>query len=351
MHDWSNQPLPLDLFDYDLPEERIAQQPARPRDASRLLLLSRRAEGLEHRRFGELPDLLQPSDLLVVNTTEVVPARLWARKPTGGRVELLLCRPQGAVRSATMWEVMARPGRALRPGGALVLEDDTVVHVRDRCGELTVVETERPLLEVAWDLGEVPLPPYIRRPAGPRAEDREDYQSLFAAEPGAVAAPTASLHFTDRVLAALEARGVRRCPLVLHVGPGTFVPVRNEHAEDVRAHVMHLEWYDIPVETLDAIAVTRARGGRVVAVGTTSVRALESWHQSGEACGEASLFIYPGFVFGVVDAVLTNFHLPRSTLLMLVSAFAGRERILGAYGEAVEQGYRFFSYGDAMLIM
>jgi S-adenosylmethionine:tRNA ribosyltransferase-isomerase len=338
------------LFDYDLPPQRIAQEPARPRDTSRLMVLDRSSDAVAHHAFRELPSLLDAGDLLVVNQTMVVPARLSAKKISGGRVELLACRPaDGSVEEAKAWWVMGRPGRALRPGCELLVAGERLI-VGERVGEMAVVRGERPLLDVMRERGEVPLPPYIERPHGPRAEDPSDYQTLFSRQPGAVAAPTASLHFTDQVLAELAAHGVQRAALTLHVGPGTFVPVRDEHADDVREHSMHAEWYEVPAATCEAVAATREAGHRVVAVGTTTVRALESWHQSGSAVGEADLFIYPGYEFASVDALLTNFHLPRSTLLMLVSAFAGRERVLSAYLEAVRCEYRFFSYGDAMLI-
>ncbi len=295
--------------------------------------------------------MLRAGDLLVVNRTRVIPARLSLRKPTGGRVELLLVRPLGAgVRDATEWEGLGRPGRALKPGAELIAANGSRLTVTARQGELVRVRACAKLWDLMQEVGEVPLPPYIERPNGPRDADRDDYQTVFATEPGAVAAPTAALHFTERVLTALEQRGVRRAEILLHVGPGTFLPVRVEHRADVRQHEMHAERYEIPEATRRAVEATRAVAGRVVAVGTTSVRALETWRQTGDACGESSLFIVPGFEFEVVDAMVTNFHLSGSTLMMLVAAFAGRERILAAYEEAVKEGYRFFSYGDAMLL-
>jgi len=345
-------PLPISLFEYDLPEDRIAQVPARPRDSSRLMRVHRCGGETEHHCFADLPGLLQPADLLVVNATEVIRARLSLRRPTGGQVELLLCRPiDGGVRDARVWSGLARPASAFKRGRTVLAADGTELIAGERLGEQVTVRSKAPLWQLMQSHGEVPLPPYIRRPDGPKQGDVGDYQTLFAKEPGAVAAPTASLHFTERVLGALDARDVKRASLVLHVGPGTFVPVRNEHAEDIREHVMHGEWYDIPEETVLAIEATKARGGRVIGVGTTSVRAMESWSKTGNACGEATLFIYPGYEFGVIDGMITNFHLPRSTLLMMVSAFAGRDLIIAAYEEAVREGYRFFSYGDAMLLL
>ncbi len=343
-----SQALPLALFDYELPPELIAQEPARPRDASRLLRLSRRSGELWHHQFRDLPDLLRAGDLLVVNRTKVIPARLQAQRPTGGRVEVLFLAPRGPLETASSWEVMGRPGDAFKVGKTIIAGGMTLSVVA-RDGANAVLEGESAIWPLLEQRGEVPLPPYIKR-EGPVVSDTADYQTVFAREPGAVAAPTASLHFTDAVLDALSARGVERAEVVLHVGAGTFLPVREEHSEDVRAHAMHPEHYAIPEATAQAIATARARGGRVIPVGTTSLRALESWAATGETSGSSRLFIYPGYEFRVTDALITNFHVPRSTLLMLVSALAGRERILAAYAEAVRERYRFFSYGDAMLI-
>jgi S-adenosylmethionine:tRNA ribosyltransferase-isomerase len=295
--------------------------------------------------------LLAAGDLLVVNRTEVLRARLRLQRPSGGRAELLLCRPRdGGVSAARIWEAMGRPASALRPGLRLSAPDGSGLEIVERQGELVLVRGERPLAQLMATHGQVPLPPYIRRPQGPTARDADDYQSLFASEPGAVAAPTASLHFTERVLGALRQRDITVAGVVLHVGPGTFVPVRDAHFHDVRQHPMHAEWYEVPDGTVAAMAGARAEGRRVVAVGTTVVRALETWAATQRQSGDSELFIFPGFEFRAVDALLTNFHLPRSTLLMLVSALAGRERVLAAYAEAIREGYRFFSYGDAMLI-
>lgn len=344
--------LPIELFEYDLPAERIAQQPARPRDASRLMLLPRAGGYPSHRRFLDLPELLEPGDLLVVNRTQVIPARLRLHKQSGGKVELLLSRPVDAeVRQALEWRAVGRPGRALVPGRALEAEDGTRLEVVARESDAVRVRGERPLWELMQRLGETPLPPYIERPSGPVVTDEEDYQTVFAAAPGAVAAPTAALHFTDSVLAALASRGVERAELVLHVGPGTFLPVRQDHVADIRQHEMHAEWYEIPPATVGAVERARSDGRRIIAVGTTSFRALETWAAFGASTGESTLFVYPGVDIRVVDGLLTNFHLPGSTLIMLVAAFAGRERVLSAYATAVAEQYRFFSYGDAMLII
>ena len=315
------------------------------------MILPWRAGNPLHGRFADLPQHLEPGDLVVVNRTRVIPARLEVRRPTGGRVELLAVRPiAGDLTSAEEWEVLARPAKSLKPGLVLTAADGTDIIVVERTGETARVRARGGLLALLNRVGEVPLPPYIDRPQGPVTRDALDYQTVFASEPGAVAAPTAGLHFTDRILDGLKARGVTLAQVVLHVGIGTFLPVRQEHYADVRGHSMHPEWYRLPPETVAAIESCRGRGGRVVAVGTTSLRALETWASTGMAEGESRLFVYPGFSFRVVDAMVTNFHLPKSTLLVLVAAFVGRERILEAYAEAVARGYRFFSYGDAMLL-
>ncbi|MBI5510025.1 MAG: tRNA preQ1(34) S-adenosylmethionine ribosyltransferase-isomerase QueA [Deltaproteobacteria bacterium] len=340
----------MSSFDYELPEACIAKVPATPRDHSRLMVLAP-GEAPRHHRFLELPTFLTPGDLLVVNRTQVLPARLRARKASGGALEMLLVRPhEGDIATATVWRATGRPLKGLKPGVRVQLKDGTPIEVVRREGELVVIQAAEPLFAVARRTGEVPLPPYIERDQGPLASDADDYQTIFASEPGAVAAPTAGLHFTPRVLAALAARGVAQAELLLHVGLGTFAAIRQEHFDDVRAHPMHAEWYAIDRSTVERIAATKKAGGKIVAVGTTSVRALETWAKTGAASGLSTLFITPGFEFKVVDAMVTNFHLPRSTLLMLVAAFAGRERMLAAYADAVREGYRFFSYGDAMLV-
>jgi S-adenosylmethionine:tRNA ribosyltransferase-isomerase len=331
-------------FDFELPEEAIAQHAA-PRGESRLLVLD--AEGDErHRRVRDLPELLRPGDLLVVNDTRVLPARLFGKRPGGGRVELLLAERHGE----REWDALLKPGRRAPPGTIIELSEELSAEVLAR-GEdgrfrLRFSAPVEPHLE---RLGRVPLPPYIHR--ADDAADRERYQTVYAREPGAIAAPTAGLHFDEALLAALDARGVERAAVTLHVGLGTFKPVT---ADLVHEHRMDAERYSIPEATAAALRRAGDEGRRVVAVGTTVVRTLESAALAHDGdvpagAGSTALFIYPGFRFRVVDALLTNFHLPQSTLLMLVSAFAGRERVLDAYRDAVEHGYRFYSYGDAML--
>ena len=323
-------------FDYELPEERIAQEPA-PRGESRLLVLD--AEGPErHRRVRDLPKLLRPGDLLVLNDTRVIPARLYGLRGEG-RMEVLLVEKLGD----REWEALVRPGRRAKPGVVILFEDLSaeVVEKREDRYRLRFSEPVEPHLD---RLGHIPLPPYIHRPD--KASDRDRYQTVFARTPGAIAAPTAGLHFTEKLLEEIAAAGIGIARVTLHVGIGTFKPVSAERIED---HRMDRERYEVGEETAEAIRRTRERGGRIVAVGTTVVRTLES---SGAEAGSGSteLFITPGFRFRVVDVLLTNFHLPRSTLLMLVSALAGRERVLAAYEEAIREGYRFYSYGDAMLV-
>jgi S-adenosylmethionine:tRNA ribosyltransferase-isomerase len=338
-------------FDYPLPEALIAQEPATPRDASRLLVIPRDGSPLRHLRFADLPELLAPGDLLVLNDTRVIPARLVGTKATGGKCELLLCEPldpQGGARYRAMGQSSKplRPGARLRFGslGAAIetAEGDGFFAVRfDRAGE----DLERALERE----GRVPLPPYVRRE--PIAADRERYQTVLARVPGSAAAPTAGLHFTEGLLSRLDARAIRRATITLHVGPGTFLPVRSE---EVESHRMHPERYQVGEAAARAFADCRARGGRVVAVGSTAVRALESaFDGTGIRAGggRTDLFIVPGYRFRAVDGLVTNFHLPRSTLLMLVCAFAGKDRVLGAYREAVGRAYRFYSYGDATLVL
>ncbi|HXV75497.1 MAG TPA: tRNA preQ1(34) S-adenosylmethionine ribosyltransferase-isomerase QueA [Candidatus Polarisedimenticolaceae bacterium] len=351
----------VDEFDYRLPPDRIAQRPAARRDGSRLLVLDRRTGELSHSRFDRLADWLTAGDLLVLNDTRVFPARLHGRKPTGGRVELLLTERCDDGRPAPVEHWRCLIGGAVRAGERLTIGPAFTATVIERGAELCRVRLESSSSATVGrridEHGVMPLPPYVKRPdpaslAGEAlsAEDRSRYQTLFARHRGAVAAPTAGLHFSERTFAALDAAGVERAFLTLHVGAGTFAPVRVARVED---HVMHDEWFELGRETVDRLERTREHGGRVVAVGTTVVRALE--HAAGDgrprpARGRCDLFIYPGYRFRVVDALLTNFHLPRSTLLMLVSAFAGREHVLAAYDVAVGHGYRFYSYGDAMLI-
>jgi S-adenosylmethionine:tRNA ribosyltransferase-isomerase len=332
-----------------LPRDRIAQHPAPERDAARLYVLDR-AGAPAHARVRDLPDWLREGDLLVVNETRVLPARLRGRKASGGAAEALLL---GELESGPGYRALLRVSGRLRPGLRLLFGsgdaalEATVVEVRD-AGE---VDLAFPPGSAPLALGEAPLPPYIRR-AAPMAADLERYQTVFARVPGSVAAPTAGLHLTPELLEALRARGVERSELVLHVGPGTFRPLR---PADLHAGVLHGEHYELPPACTQAVARTRDRGGRVVAVGTTAARVLEACASDEGSLrpgvGVTDLFLRPGSRFRAVDALLTNFHLPRSSLLLLVAAFAGRERVLAAYGDAVARGYRFYSYGDAMLIV
>ena len=330
-------------FDFDLPDELIAQFPPTVRGASRLLHVD--AHGaLTDRWFRDLPTLLRPDDLLVMNDTRVIKARLFGHKDSGGKVELLVER----VLDDTEALVFIRASHAPKPGSQIRLADDTMVEVLARQDDLTRLRFPRPVLDVLDQLGQLPLPPYIEHT--PTADDEARYQTVYANEPGSVAAPTAGLHFDDAMLGVLRQQGVRTAQVTLHVGAGTFQPVR---ADNIADHKMHSERYTIPQATVDAISATRARDGRVVAVGTTSLRTLEAAAQSGPLAAGASetdIFITPGFRFNVVDALITNFHLPKSTLLMLVSAFAGLDTIRAAYAHAIQERYRFFSYGDAMFL-
>jgi len=330
-------------FDFDLPDELIAQFPPALRGGSRLLHVE--ASGMLHdRRFCDLPALLRADDLLVMNDTRVIKARLFGHKESGGKVELLVER----VLDEHDALAFIRASHAPRPGSRIRLADDVAAEVLARQDDLTRLRFPRPVLDVLDQLGQLPLPPYIEHT--PTADDEARYQTVYANAPGAVAAPTAGLHFDAAMLDALRAQGVRTAQVTLHVGAGTFQPVRVDAIAD---HKMHSERYTIPDAAVAAIAETRARGGRVVAVGTTSLRALEAAAQSGKlhaGSGETDIFITPGYRFRVVDALITNFHLPKSTLLMLVSAFAGLDAIRAAYAHAVREHYRFFSYGDAMFL-
>ncbi len=335
-------------LDYTLPPERIAQEPAALRAQSRLMVLGKPPEGIRHLTFSDFPDLLRRDDLLVLNDTEVFPARLMAVRQSGGRVEILLL---GYPSGDSEVPCMARPGRKIKDGDVLTLEDGTRLKMRKDRDNLWARPQEGDFLELIMKVGKTPLPPYIERAGSERGEmDRERYQTVYARRPGAVAAPTAGLHFDEGVLHRIRDSGARIENVTLHVGPGTFQPVRTENIAD---HRMEQEPCHIPQATAEAVDETRDRGGRVVAVGTTVVRTLESaMTPDGMVPGHGTtdLFISPGYRFQVVDALLTNFHLPRSTLLMLVCAFGGVERILAAYREAVEAGYRFYSYGDCMFI-
>jgi S-adenosylmethionine:tRNA ribosyltransferase-isomerase len=335
--------LTLDDFDYALPPELVAQHPAADRGASRLLHVDA-AGSLHDRRFAELPALLQAGDLLVLNDTRVIKARLFGSKPTGGKVEVLVERVTGE--DSALAQV--RASKTPPAGSSLRLADAFEVRVEGRAGEFFVLRFPGPVLDLLDRYGALPLPPYITH--APDAGDDARYQTVFGREPGAVAAPTAGLHFNDALLVQLREGGVQTAFVTLHVGAGTFQPVR---VEDITQHRMHSERYTVPAATAQAVEKTHAQGRRVVAVGTTSLRALESAARGGTLraeSGETDLFVTPGFAFRVADALVTNFHLPKSTLLMLVSAFAGMEPIRRAYRHAVDERYRFFSYGDAMFL-
>ncbi|HEY9828645.1 MAG TPA: tRNA preQ1(34) S-adenosylmethionine ribosyltransferase-isomerase QueA [Stenomitos sp.] len=351
----------LSAYDYDLPEALIAQTPMVPRDRSRLLVV--KGEGCQHQIFRDLPQFLQPGDLLVLNNTRVLPARLLGRKVSTNpgsempplAVEVLLLEEQ----AQQCWLALVKPGRRLKPGACVefgevdnpllraeVLETDTAT--RGRVLKFEVLHPKLSFMNALEQLGQVPLPPYIQS----LASQPEQYQTVFAANPGAVAAPTAGLHFTPELLETLTQQGIPQAYVTLHVGIGTFRPVE---AECITDHTMHAEWVDVPEETVQLIQQTKARGGRVFAVGTTVVRSLEGVATLCDGlvpyCGKVNLFIYPGYRWKVVEGLITNFHLPRSSLLMLVSALIGRERLLQVYQEAIAQAYRFYSFGDAMLIL
>ncbi len=338
--------MKLSELDYELPESLIATAPPPDRDGGRMMVLDRAAQSLTHDAIRSLATRVPEGALLVVNNTRVIPARLHGAKPSGGRVEFLLVRALDA--SARTWNAMGRASKALRPGTEVRIADDLTVRVESR-------EPDGPMLTVTllcddpWRAidrhGEVPLPPYMRR--APDASDRERYQTVFAQHPGAVAAPTAGLHLTPALLDAMAARGVERAEVTLHVGPGTFAPVV---VDDLDQHPMHAEWYDVPEAAAEKILAAKRSGRPVYAVGTTVVRTLESWSLGDARTGETRLLIQPGFTFRVVDGLLTNLHLPKSTLIALVMAFAGVDLTRRAYAAAVAERYRFFSYGDAMLI-
>ncbi len=347
-------PLRTEDFDFHLPEDLIAQAPARPRDTARLLRVT--AGAIEDRTVRDLPGLLGPGDVMVVNDTRVIPARLRGRRGDAA-VEILLNRCDGA----GLWQALVRNARRLRPGERVTIEGAPGLSalVVEKSGDGMVMldfGPDQAALAAALErAGEIPLPPYIARPEGPTEEDREDYQTVFAARPGAVAAPTASLHFTPRLLDALAARGVKRATVTLHVGAGTFLPLR---AEDPRAHRLHAEWGEVTEEAAAAINAARPAGGRIVAVGTTALRLLETAAQGFEDPlrpvrpfrGLTDLYLLPGHRFRAADLLMTNFHLPRSTLFMLASAFAGTARMRAAYAQAIAARYRFYSYGDSSLL-
>jgi len=333
-----------EFFKYHLPDSLIAAHPAQERRGSRLLSLDGLSGDVRHLRFPDILSLVEPGDLMVFNDTRVIPARLLGRKESGGRIEVLVER----VLSERDVLAHVRSNKPLKVGTVLHFDSEIVARVEGRHENLFRVSFTQPVLDILEDIGHMPLPPYIAR--GDGEEDRSRYQTVYAREPGAVAAPTAGLHFDERLLAELQERGVNIAFVTLHVGAGTFQPVR---ADDVRNHRMHAEILEVSAEVCARVEETRAAGNRVIAVGTTSVRCLETAGASGvmePVRGETDIFIYPGYRFRIVDALVTNFHLPESTLLMLVSAFAGYDRVMAAYREAVAEAYRFFSYGDAMFL-
>ena len=344
--------LDISLYDYDLPEGMIALYPAEPRDSSRLLFLSKNDEKPEHRKFTDFPEYLRRGDLLILNNSRVFPARLYGRKrKSGGKVEIFLLEnlDHGS------WEALVRPGKRLPPGTEVVFFEDrlsaTLGERTESGGRIVSFQTNGDLMSIIWECGEVPLPPYIDRSA--EEEDKARYQTIYAEEVGAVAAPTAGFHFTKAVFDEIKSKGAETSRLTLHPGLGTFRPITRT---DISQHRMHPEKYTIPAETARMINLARGDGRRVIAIGTTTARALESSCDSNgriNACDwrKTDLFIKPPHEFRVIDGLLTNFHLPKSTLLLLVSALAGRERVLAAYREAITAGYRFYSYGDAMLIL
>lgn len=335
-------------FSFDLPEELIARFPQPERSSSRLLTMQRQSGELAHHIFRDISDMIQPGDLLVFNNTRVIPARLFGQKLSGGKVEVLAERMLDDKR----FLAHIRSSKAPKPGSRLLLEGDAEVDMVQRHGELFELQlcADETVLEMLERLGHMPLPPYIDRPD--TEEDKARYQTVYNAKPGAVAAPTAGLHFDQPLLDALQQKGVEFAFVTLHVGAGTFQPVR---VDNVLEHHMHAEYIEVPPEVVAAVEACKARGGRVIAVGTTSVRSLESAAQQGDGklipyYGDTRIFIYPGYQFNVIDALITNFHLPESTLIMLVSAFSNRENVIHAYETAIKEQYRFFSYGDAMFI-
>ncbi|PJE78809.1 S-adenosylmethionine:tRNA ribosyltransferase-isomerase [invertebrate metagenome] len=330
-------------FDYTLPEELIALYPSEERAGCRLLTLNGNTGEVGHKQFEDVESLLNPGDLLVLNNTRVIPARLYGRKESGGKIEILVER----VLDEKLVLTQLRSSKSPNPGARLFFADDQVEAVMERReGSMFVLRFEQPVLPMLHEFGHMPLPPYIDR--DDEQADKLRYQTVYASREGAVAAPTAGLHFDEAMLERIEAKGIKKVFVTLHVGSGTYQPVRVDKVED---HHMHSEYIEVSEEVCEAVRETRARGGKVVAVGTTCVRSLESASQSGEIQpfkGDSEIFIYPGYDYRSVDVMITNFHLPKSTLIMMVSAFAGKEEILHAYEEAIERKYRFFSYGDAM---
>ncbi len=338
--------MKLSDFVYDLPEDRIAQTPIEPRDHSRLMVVHRADHSLEHRHFYDIIDYLNPGDVLVVNETRVIPARLIGERPTGGACEILLLKQLAPKK----WETLVRPGKKLKPGAQVIFGGGklvaTIAQTTSDGGRIVDFECEGTMEAALDELGEMPLPPYIHE----KLQDRERYQTVYARQEGSAAAPTAGLHFTPELMQRIRDKGVEIVPVLLHVGLGTFRPVKVENVED---HEMHSEYFEVTEEAAQRVNAARERGNRIIAVGTTSVRTLESAAEDGRLLakkGDTSIFIKPGYHYQLVDALITNFHLPGSTLLMLVSALYDREHILEVYKTAVEMEYRFFSFGDAMLI-
>ena len=336
-------------FFYDLPEELIAQDPLEDRTASRLLVLNRETGAVEHKIFSDVIDYLNDGDCLVINNTRVIPARLIGEKEgTGGKIEVLLLKR----RANDVWETLVKPGKKLRPGARVTFGDGRlkaeILEIAEEGNRLVRFYYEGIFEEILDSLGEMPLPPYITH----KLEDKEMYQTVYAKFDGSAAAPTAGLHFTKELLSKIEEKGIKIASITLHVGLGTFRPVK---VDDVNNHHMHTEWYEVNAEAADIINETKRNGGRVICVGTTSCRTIESVADENgymkAKTGETDIFIYPGYKFKVMDGLITNFHLPESTLVMLVSAFAGKENVLAAYGTAVKERYRFFSFGDAMILI
>ncbi len=335
--------MDLSQFDYHLPESLIAQVPAADRTQSRLLYIGDR---LEDKQFSQLPDLLNPGDLLVINNTKVIPARLFGAKPTGGKVEIMLER----ITDNSTALVQIKSSKSIKEGQRIIIASQVNAIVKQKVGSFFKIELPETSIQSALDQhGSLPLPPYIKRSLDNTDDSR--YQTVYAKQAGAVAAPTAGLHFNNKILTKIQNKGIEIVELTLHIGAGTFQPVR---VDDITQHKMHKEWFEISSKVITQILQTRTAGGRIIAVGTTTVRALESAYKINKLkepiSAETDIFIYPGFEFNVVDALVTNFHLPKSTLLMLVSAFAGYDKVMQAYEHAVNSSYRFFSYGDAMFL-
>lgn len=338
--------MKLEDFNYNLPKELIAQEPADPRDSCRLMMLDKNTGEWEHHHFRDILDEIREGDVFVFNNTKVIPARIYGKKKdTGGKVEMLLLNPKGN----DIWEVLVNPGRKALPGTEIAFSDDCWCKVLDKTefgGRVVEFHYTGNFDSLLDQIGEMPTPPYIHK----KLENKDEYQTVYAKYKGSAAAPTAGLHFTPELMGEMKKKGAELLFVTLHVGIGTFRPVNEENIED---HEMHKEWYTVSQETADRVNLARKEGRRIIAVGTTSVRTLESAGQSGElqaGSGWTQLYIYPGYQWHMVDAIVTNFHLPESTLIMMMASFAGREHILAAYEEAVRQKYRFFSFGDAMFI-